>query len=158
MARDAEDRRTPAERLLAAKLPQAGDEPHEISRRSLQAQRTLEGYFRASSPPRWMERLAAVDRGIERERGRLERAHRELRRACADDAVRFAQRWRETVAAWPFDAELNELIRQHNEWYPIERRLPIDLRTRDYVLVNGRSYRRPQLDADWALAQLPPGD
>ena len=25
----------------------------------------------------------------------------------------------------------------HNEWYPVERDLPMDLRTRDYVLING---------------------
>jgi len=156
MARDAEERLTPAERLLAAKLPETAAEPHQVSRRSLQAQRSLEGYFRSSSPPRWMERLAAVDAGIARERARLAAAYDELRRACAGDPARFARRWRETVAAWTFDEDLNDLIRQHNEWYPIERRLPIDLRRRDYVLVNGRSFRRPVLDAAWALGELPP--
>jgi hypothetical protein len=38
-----------------------------------------------------------------------------------------------------------------------ERRLPFDLRTRDYVKVNGRDYRRPLLDAAWALAEFPAG-
>ena len=51
--------------------------------------------------------------------------------------------------------ELNELITQHNEWYPIERDLPMDLRTRDYVLINGRSYRRPLLSPQWVLEQFP---
>ena len=47
--------------------------------------------------------------------------------SCSPSAgARFAARCR-------FD-ELNELIGQHNEWYPIERDLPMDLRTRDYVL------------------------
>jgi len=156
MAREAEESLTPAERLLAAKMPEADAEPHQVSRRSLQAQRTLEGYFRSSSPPKWMERVAQVDRGIERERARLEAARDALRRECGADRARFARRWRETVAGWSFDEELNDLIRRHNEWYPIERRLPIDLRTRDYVLVNGRSYRRPVLDAEWALAEFPP--
>ncbi len=156
MARDAEDRLTPAERLLAAKLPEDATGPHEVSRRSLQAPRTLEGYFRGSAPPRWMERVAAVDRGIARERARLAEAREALARECAGDPERVARRWRETVAGWAFDEELNELIRRHNEWYPIERRLPVDLRTRDYVLVNGRSHRRPVLDADWALAEFPP--
>ena len=36
------------------------------------------------------------------------------------------------------------------------RRLAIDLRTRDYVLIHGRSYRRPVLGVEWILEQLPP--
>jgi hypothetical protein len=31
----------------------------------------------------------------------------------------------------------------------------MDMRTRDYVLVNGRSYRRPVLDSDWLLGEFP---
>ena len=51
--------------------------------------------------------------------------------------------------------DLNDLIRQHNEWYPIERDLPMDLRTRDYVLINGRSYRREPLSPQWVLERFP---
>ena len=51
--------------------------------------------------------------------------------------------------------ELNELIQQHNDWYPIERDLPMDLRTRDYVLVDGKNYRREPLSAEWVLRQFP---
>jgi hypothetical protein len=153
MGRD--DPRTPTERLLARRLPEQGDAPPQIDRRSLQAERTLEGYLRSSSPPGWMERVAQVDRGIERERAELERAYTALGQRCADDPAQFARRWRELVERWPFDAELNELIDQHNEWYPIERRLPMNPRTGDYVLIMGRSYRRPVLDAAWALQEFP---
>ena len=31
----------------------------------------------------------------------------------------------------------------------------MDLRTRDYVLINGRSYRRPLLGPQWVLEQFP---
>jgi hypothetical protein len=31
----------------------------------------------------------------------------------------------------------------------------MDLRTRDYVRVNGRSYRRPELGPEWVLEQFP---
>jgi hypothetical protein len=128
----------------------------QLSRTSMQTARTLEGYFAASAPPRWMERVASVDRAIEREERALGEAYDELRRRHARDPERFAARWRERVRAWPFDAQANELIRQHNDWYPIERRLPVDLRTRDYVLVNGRSHRRPILGPEWALERFPP--
>lgn len=60
-------------------------------------------------------------------------------------------RWAE---AWRFD-EVNVLIRQHDEWYPVERQLPMDPRTGDYVLIAGRPYRRRELDAAWVLEQFP---
>ena len=50
---------------------------------------------------------------------------------------------------------MNELIGQHNEWFPIERQLPIDPRTRDYVLVGGRPYRRDELGPEWVLEKFP---
>src|SRR3954471_22710018 len=119
----------------------------------MQRLRSVEAYLEAGNPPRWMERLGEIDRGIANARRRLARAHRVLAERHAGDPEAFAREWRETAASWRFD-ELNVLIRQHNEWYPIERRLPIDLRTRDYVLIHGRSYRRPLLDAAWVLEQF----
>ena len=38
--------------------------------------------------------------------------------------------------------------------YPIEARLPMDPRSRDFVPVGGRPYRRERLDAAWVLEQL----
>jgi hypothetical protein len=149
---------TPVERYLARRRDDTREGGPQIERSRLQRARTLEGYLTGSSPPRWMERLAQVDHGTARERDRLADAHRALREACAGDPAGFAERWRATVERWVFDPELNELIAQHNEWYPVERRLAVDPRTRDYVLVNGRSYRRPVLDARWALAEFPVED
>jgi hypothetical protein len=102
-----------------------------------------------------MERVIEVDGGIARERRRLERAWRALRAECDGDEALFARRWRARVYAWRYDEALNELIWQHNEWFPIERNLPMDIRTRDYVRVGGRSHRRPQLGPEWALEQFP---
>jgi hypothetical protein len=116
----------------------------------------VEAYLKAGVRPRWMERVIDVDAGIARERLRLERAWRLLRAECDGDEALFAARWRARVYAWRYDEGLNELIRQHNEWYPIERNLPMDIRTRDYVRVAGRSHRRPLLGPEWALAQFPP--
>jgi hypothetical protein len=64
------------------------------------------------------------------------------------------ERWRRTVARWDF-GEVNELIEKHNRWYPVEARLPMDPKTRDFVQVGGRPYRREPLDAAWALARFP---
>jgi hypothetical protein len=65
-----------------------------------------------------------------------------------------AEAWQALVRRWDF-GEVNELIDRHNRWYPAESRLPMDPRTGDYALVNGRSYRRRPLDASWALERFP---
>jgi len=66
----------------------------------------------------------------------------------------FADAWRDEVARWRFD-EVNDLIARHNRWYPVEARLRMDPRRRDYALVNGRDYRMQPLDAAWALERFP---
>jgi hypothetical protein len=148
-----EDRRSPTERFVLERLedPRSGGRP--ISERARRSQRTLENYLKAGMRPRWMERLIEIERGTARERRQLAEVYETLQTEC-DDRARFARRWRAIAEAWPFD-ELNELIRTHNEWYPVERDLPMDIHTRDYVLVNGRSYRRRELDAGWILEQFP---
>jgi hypothetical protein len=150
------DRRSDVERLVDRSLIEAGPRGKPLPRSHAQRARSVESYLQAGVRPRWMERVAEVDRGMERAARRLDEAYRRERAASAGDPEGFARRWREAVERWPFDEGLNELIERHNEWYPIERRLPVDLRTRDYVLVNGRSYRRPLLDAAWALERFPP--
>jgi hypothetical protein len=96
-------------------------------------------------PLPYMTRLREIDR--------LTAAHEEaLRVALAE--VRDPAEGRALAEAWDF-GEVNDLIDRHNRWYPVEARLPMDPRTGDYALVNGRSYRRPRLDAAWALARTP---
>jgi hypothetical protein len=147
-------RLTPVERLLAKRRELQG-EATRLSERAFQSQRSLEGYLQAGNRPRWMERLGEIEQAVGSERRRLERAYRRLREECGDDSEAFAERWRALAPTWRFD-DVNELIRQHNEWFPIERQLAVDPRTRDYVLINGRPYRRPELGAAWVLEQFPP--
>jgi hypothetical protein len=155
---DPGERRTaekgPVERFVAARLedPRSGGRP--FSSRTRETRRSLEEYLRAAVRPRWMERLIEIDRGTKREQRALAAAYEALREECGDDRAAFSRRWRATARSWRFE-ELNELIRTHNEWYPVERDLPMDLRTRDYVLINGRSYRRRELGPDWVLEQFP---
>jgi hypothetical protein len=114
---------------------------------------SAEGYLASlGGPLPYMVRLreieemtAAHERALEGERARL---------TAELPAERLAGVWRAAVEAWSFD-EVNDLIGRHNRWYPVEARLPMDPRRRDYVLVNGRDYRLRPLDADWALARYP---
>ena len=147
------DPRSPTERLLDRNR-EGEDSGRGLSRHARQYQRTLEGYLQAGHRPRWMERLGEIDFGVARERRRVQNAYETLRAECGGDRRAFARRWRERAHRWSFD-EVNELIDQHNEWFPIERQLPMDPRTRDYVLIHGRSYRRQRLDAAWVLSEFP---
>jgi hypothetical protein len=144
------------ERLVTRDLDRATGVGRPLSQRARQTQRSLEAYLKAGARPRWMERVAQIDRGIASERARLQDERRALARECGWDTARFRRRWRERASRYaPADEGLNELIRQHNEWYPVERDLPMDPRTRDYVPIHGRSYRRPQLDPAWVLEHFP---
>jgi hypothetical protein len=148
-----EERRNAAERFIAESLEDPRSAGRPISERARLSQRSLEHYLKAGVRPRWMDRLIEIEHGIKHERRRLAEAYENLRDECGRDRARFARRWRSIAEAWSFE-DLNELIRTHNEWYPVERDLPMDLRTRDYVLINGRSYRRRELGPDWILEQF----
>jgi hypothetical protein len=139
------------ERLLReALLESGGGKP--ISERGRQAQRSVESYLKAGVRPRWMERLSQIDRQTKAERAAIERTYRHMRAEFEPEA--FATAWRAFAATRRFDA-LNTLIRQHNEWYPIERDLPMDPRTGEYRKILGRSHHRRELDAAWVLEQFP---
>ena len=98
-------------------------------------------------PLPYMRRLRTIEEETERHREQLAAAYHEL---GGDEAA-----WRRLAARWDF-GEVNELIDRHNRFYPIEARLPMDPRTRDFVRVNGRSYLREPFDAQWILDRFPP--
>ncbi|MDQ3631474.1 MAG: hypothetical protein M3417_09475 [Actinomycetota bacterium] len=150
-----EDRRAPAEKVVAGALIDRTGVGRPLSERTLQRQRTVESYLRGDAIPRYMQRAAEIERGQREHRRRLAAEHHRLRECCGADAERFARAWEARAQTWDFTA-LNDLIRQHNEWYPVERDLPMDPRTGDYVLVHGRSYKRELVGPQWVLAQFPP--
>ena len=97
-------------------------------------------------PLPYMARLREIDALTSQHEQRLAEAFAEL--------GRDAEAWAAAARRWDF-GEVNELIDRHNRWYPAESRLPMDPRTGDYALVNGRSYRRRPLDASWVLERFP---
>ena len=125
-----------------------------LSRPALTNPRSLEAYIRAQVMPRFMSRLREIDDLLVEHRLGLERAYRRLEEACGADDELFARRWRETAHTWPFH-EVNGLVAEHNEYYPIERGLPVDPRTGDYVTISGRSYERESVGPDWVLERFP---
>ena len=97
-------------------------------------------------PLPYMQRLRQIDDAIEEHERRLGVAYAEHR----DDPAG----WRRVAERWNF-SEVNDLIERHNRWYPIEARLAMNPRTRDYVEVGGRPYTREPMDTDWILRKFP---
>ena len=106
-------------------------------------------------PLAWMRRLRKIELLLEQHERRLREAQEELRAACGADAERFVGEWRALAEAWDF-SDVNDLIEGHNRHYPAESRLPMNPRTGDFVLINGRPYTREPLDAAWILSRFPP--
>ena len=126
--------------------------PLELRQRNFRP--AADGYLAAlGGPLPYMLRLREIDALTAAHVVALEDAWHDLG-AREQRADRFARRWQRTVQRWSFD-EVNDLIDRHNRWYPVESRLPMDPRTGDYALINGRNYRRTPLDADWALERFP---
>jgi len=158
MASDAKtagsDPRSPVERRIEKSFEDTAGLGEPLSRRARQTRRSVEAYLNAGVVPRYMQRLREVDAAVEAQHARIERSYRRLQERYGADSEAFARRWLTRVRSFRFDA-INELIREHNEWYPIEAQLPIDPRTGEYVGLRGRRFRRRELDLDWVLEQFP---
>jgi hypothetical protein len=148
------DQQSPVERRIERSFEDTEIVGKPLSRRARQTRRSVEAYLKAGVLPRYMERLREIERETDDHKQRLERAYGALHQECAGDPAAFARRWRARVRTWRFD-RLNDLIEEHNEWYPVESQLPMDPRTRDYQRIRGRSYRREPLGADWVLRHFP---
>jgi hypothetical protein len=108
-----------------------------------------------AGPPAHVRRLREIEDAVAAYEDALQTAWTDMSAHWAGSPGERARRWRELAEGWSFD-EVNELIRLHNLWYPAEARLPMDPRTRDFVLVGGAPYRRRPLDAAWILERFPP--
>jgi hypothetical protein len=107
-------------------------------------------------PLAWMRRLRAIETATALYEQELGEAWEALQADTAGDPELFAVEWRKLAEAWDFH-DVNELIERHNRHFPAESRLPMNPRTGDFVLVNGRHYSRRPLDAEWILTRFPPG-
>lgn len=118
-----------------------------LRRRLANARVEADRYLAAlGGPLPYMQRLRLIERETEAHEKQLEQA----RSAYEGDA----DGWRAVAASWDFGG-VNELIERHNRYYPIEARLAMDPRSRDFVKVGGHSYRRRPLDATWVLERFP---
>ena len=127
-----------------------------MKRRDIADPRLVERYIRGGVMPRFIQRLREIEVELARHQRLLAHLYADVRRTHGHDPDAFRRRWHELARGWRFD-EVNELIDQHNEYYPIERNLAINPRTGDYVTVHGRSFRRERAGLDWILERFPAG-
>ena len=159
-------KRTPAEEILGEWGIRDVTPPSQLERELLAGDRDLNPLFGAplrrrirnfrpevdnyiaslGGPLPYMRRLRTIEDETDRHLARLADAYEEHR---GDPAG-----WRRVAERWDF-GDLNELIESHNRWYPVEARLAMDPRSRDFVKIGGRPYRREELDAAWILARFP---
>jgi len=104
------------------------------------------------SIPRFAERAIEIEQRTASHRRRLAEAGAELREAYGEGDL-LAAALRRLARTWSLD-DVNALIDEHNRWFPIERNLPLDPATGEYVPVLGRTYRLERLDAGWAAGVL----
>lgn len=153
--RDPDPREVAKGRALQAELegsPLAG-RPIQLRRRHFRP--SVDSYVASlGGPLPYMVRLREIERLTAKAEAELAERRRALAEECAGDTAAFARRWRREAERYDF-FEVNELIERHNRWYPVEARLAMDVRRRDYVLVNGERYSRRPLDAAWVLERFP---
>jgi hypothetical protein len=108
----------------------------------------------AGGPLAYMRRLRDIELALAAHEADLAESWHALASEHRGDGTAFALAWRAEAARMGFDG-VNALIDRHNRWYPVESRLPMDPRTGEHALVNGRDYRLRPLDAEWVLERFP---
>jgi hypothetical protein len=143
-------------RALQAELEGSVVEGRPLQLRRRHFRPSVDSYVASlGGPLPYMLRLLQIERLAAAHAGELESRWRELAAEHAGDPHGFETRWRAEADGHDFD-DVNRLIDTHNRWYPVEARLPMDVRRRDYVLVGGEPYTRRPLDAAWVLERFPP--
>jgi len=97
----------------------------------------------------YMRRLRAIEDEETRHLRELGDAWAALAEEAADDDS-FALAWREVAAGWDF-RRMNDLIANHNAYYAIEARVPMNPRTGTYA----RNWRRSRYGPEWILERFP---
>jgi hypothetical protein len=111
----------------------------------------LSGMF---GPPAWAVRLKQIHDGRTQLRATLDQSWADHARRLRGRPVDFAARWQTHVQKLDL-AQLNSLIKKHNEYYPIEARLPILYPSGKYYVPAGVEWPQEQVTAEGILEDYP---
>ena len=112
----------------------------------------LSGMF---GPPAWAVRLKQIHDGRTQLRATLEQSWADHARRLRGRPADFAARWRTFVEKLDL-AKLNTLIKKHNDYYPIEARLPILYPSNKYYVPPGVEWPQSPVTAAGILDDYPP--
>lgn len=106
--------------------------------------------------PNRIERLIRIEQETARMERRLRDRYADLAAELGTGGERgeFERRWRRQVEITSY-IEVNELIDEHHEWFPIEANLRWDMALGDFRAPFGLPWRKEPLDARWALERFP---
>lgn len=107
-----------------------------------------------AGPPAWAVRLKRIHDARTELATRLESAWGAYARRYQTNEE-FAARWCAYLSALDL-SPLNTLIRKHNEYYPIEARLPIVWPTGEYRVPTGVEYPQQPVTVERLLEDYPP--
>jgi hypothetical protein len=105
-------------------------------------------------PPAWAVRLKQIHDSRVQLKATLEQGWADHARRLRGRPGDFAARWRAYVHKLDL-TKLNTLITKHNEYYPIEARLPILYPTNRYHVPAGVEWPQKQVTAEAILADYP---
>ena len=105
-------------------------------------------------PPPWAVRLRRIEDGLERLQATVEAAWAEYARRWRGRPQEFRQHWHAYLALLDL-VPLNTLIQKHNDWYPVEARLPIVYPTGEYAIPFGVKYPQQLVTPEEILEQFP---
>ena len=105
-------------------------------------------------PPAWALRLKQIHDARTQLTATLESGWADHARRLTGKPADFAARWRAFVQKLDL-AQLNTLIAKHNEYYPIEARLPILYPSGKYHVPTGITWPQDQVTAESILEQYP---
>lgn len=105
-------------------------------------------------PPAWAVRLKQIHDGRTRLKATLDAGWAEHARRWRGRPDEFASRWRTFLAKLDL-AALNTLIKKHNDYYPIEARLPIMYPSNRYYVPAGIEYPQQPITVDSMMDEYP---
>ncbi len=105
-------------------------------------------------PPAWALRLKQIHDRREQLKAGLDAAWAELARRWRGRPEQFETHWRDHLATLDL-APLNTLIKKHNDYYPIEARLPIIYPTGQYHIPFGIEYPQQPVTVERLLDDYP---
>jgi hypothetical protein len=153
--REPSPRETARGRALQEEVASPGLNGRTVELRRRNFRPAVDSYIAAlGGPLPYMQRLRQIEEGTEAAAAALQVRWRQLAEEHAADPAEFERRWLAIAERGDY-YELNRLIEIHNRWYPAEARLRMDVRRRDFALIDGESYRKRQLNAEWVLERFP---